>query len=189
MDRKIIVGTLTALFLSACNSTSNSNVSNYEADRNLESPKPAGCVPVSELSNKQNPVDIFTGLNACLVKEDFSSAAELYLAGMSYGFFDTKRVSDKTAHQAVSVLRMDIFGAQPQDVLDKLQTALTGLISNNTAICQSLTALGAPAYKPTYMIQHGMGAFTGKSTKDGLVESFDAEAAWKDALSTIPECV
>ena len=188
MDRKIILATVSALLLSACNSTSKSNLTNYEAAGNLESPKPAGCVSVSELSNKQNPVEIFTGLNACLTKENYSNAAELYFAGMSYGFFDTKRVSDKTAHQAISVLRMNLFGAQSQDVLDKLYAALTNISSDNAEICQSLTDLGAPAYKPTYMIQHGMGAFTGQSTKDGLVENFDSEAAWKDALSTIANC-
>lgn len=189
MDRKIILATVSALLLSACNSTPKSNVTNYEAAGNLESPKPAGCVSVGELSNKQNPVDIFTGLNACLINNNYSNAAELYFAGMSYGFFDTKRVSDKTAHQAISVLRMNLFGAQPQEVLDKLQVGLTNINSDNTAICKSLTKLGSPAYKPTYMIQHGMGAFTGQSTKDGLVENFDSGAAWKDALSTIAKCV
>jgi hypothetical protein len=189
MDRKIILATVLALLLSACNSTPTSNVTNYETAGNLESPNPVGCVSVGGLSNKQNPVDIFTGLNACLIKNNYSNAAELYFAGMSYGFFDTKRVSDITAHQAISVLRMNLFGAQPQEVLDKLQAALTNINSDNTAICKSLTKLGAPAYKPTYMIQHGMGAFTGQSTKDGLVENFDSGAGWKDALSTIAKCV
>lgn len=189
MDRKVFFGTVTALMLSACNSTPQDNATNYEATGNLESPKPARCVPISELSNKQNPVDIFTGLNACLTKKDYLNAAELYFAGMSYGFFDTKRVSDKTAHLAITVLRMNLFGAQPQDVLDKMQAALTNITSDNTAICERLTKLGTPAYKPTYMIQHSMGAFIGQSTKDGLVENFDSEVAWKDALSTIAKCV
>jgi hypothetical protein len=39
------------------------------------------------------------------------------------------------------------------------------------------------------MIQHGMGAFTGQSTKDGLVENFDSGVAWKDSLITIAKCV
>jgi hypothetical protein len=189
MDRKIILGTVTALMLSACNSTPKSNATNYEATGNLESSKSAECISMAELSNTQNPVDIFTGLNACLNENNYSNAAELYFAGMSYGFFDTKRVSDKTAHQAISVLRMNLFGSQSQGVLDKLQVALTSITSDNTAICESLSNLGAPAYKPTYMIQHGMRAFTGQSTKDGLVENFDLGAAWKDSLSTIAKCV
>ena len=41
---------------------------------------------------------------------------------------------------------------------------------------------------PIYMIQHGMGAFTGQSTKDGLVENFDSSSAWAKSLSTIAKC-
>ena len=181
MDKLIIVGFLAVLSLSACKSTPQNNVSNYNAKGNLESPKPSGCVEVNQLSNQQNPVDIFTGLNTCINDKNYSQAAELYFAGMSYGYFDTKRVSDKTAHQALSVLRMNVFGAQPKEVMDKIQVALDKISSDNSAICKSLTALGAPSYKPTYMIQHGMGAFTGQSPKDGLVENFNAASAWKDS--------
>ena len=189
MDKLKIISVLAIFSLSACNSTPQSNISNYNAKDNLESPKPSGCVAANQLSNQQNPVDIFTGLNSCITDGNYSQAAELYFAGMSYGYFDTKRVSDKTAHQAISVLRMNVFGAQPKEVMDKLQVALEKASSDNSAICKSLTELGAPSYKPTYMIQHGMGAFTGKSTKDGLVENFDTGAAWKDSLTTIAKCV
>ena len=189
MDKRVIFGTLTAFLLSACNSTPKSHVSNYEAAGNLASPKPAGCVSISDLSTKQNPVDIFIGLNACLNNQDVSNAAQLYLAGMSYGYFDTKRVSDRTAQQAIRVLTMNIFNAQPKAVIEKLQAEVKNTISDNAALCKNLMQLGAPAYKPTYMIQHSINAFTGQSTKDGLVENFDSEAAWQDALSTIGKCV
>ncbi|MEF1331004.1 hypothetical protein [Vibrio sp. M260121] len=186
---KLIIGVLAVLSLSACNSTPQHNVSSYNAQGNLESLKPSGCVEISQLSNQQNPVDIFTGLNRCMSEKNYSQAAELYFAGMSYGYFDTKRVSDKTAHQAISVLRMNVFGDQSKRVMDKLQVELDKISSDNSSICKSLTELGAPSYKPTYMIQHGMGAFTGQSTKDGLVESFDSAATWKDSLTTIAKCV
>jgi hypothetical protein len=156
---------------------------------NLESPNPSGCVAIASLLSSQNPIDIFTGLNSCLTQKNYTQAAELYFAGMSFGFFDTKRVSDKSAHQAISVARKNIFGSQSQDVLDKLKIALDEISSDNAAICQSLTHLGAPSYQPTDMIQHGMGAFTGQSTKDVLVENFDSNSAWKDAISTVVKCV
>ncbi|WP_198387126.1 hypothetical protein [Shewanella marisflavi] len=189
MDNLKIISIMAVISLSACNSIPQSNISNYNAKGNLESPKPSGCVAVNQLSNQQNPVDIFTGLNTCITDGNYSQAAELYFAGMSYGYFDTKRVSDKTAHQAISVLRMNVFGAQPKEVMDKLQVALEKISSDNSAICKSLADLGAPSYKPTYMIQHGMGAFTGQSTKDGLVENFDSGVAWQDTLTTIAKCV
>lgn len=189
MDKLKIIAVLATLSLSACNSTPQNNVSNYYAKGNLESPSPSGCVAVNQLSNQQNPVDIFIGLSTCMSVGNFSQAAELYFAGMSYGYFDTKRVSDKTAHQAISALRMSVFGAQPKEVMDMLQVELDKISSDNSSICKSLTDLGAPSYKPTYMIQHGMGAFTGQSTKDGLVENFNSAAAWKGSLATIAKCV
>lgn len=189
MEKLKLLSILGVFLVSACNSTPQSNTQNYIAKGNLESPKPSGCVAINQLSSEQNPVDIFGGLSRCIDEGSYVSAAELYLAGISYGYFDTKRVSDKTAHQAISVLRMNVFGAQPQPVLDKLQAELEKLSSDNANFCKSLIALGAPSYKPTYMIQHGMGAFTGQTTKDGLVENFNAEAAWQDALTTIAECV
>jgi hypothetical protein len=188
MDKLKIIGLLAVILLTACNSTPKSNVSNYNAKGNLESANSSGCVAINQLSNQQNPVDIFNGLNTCMNAEHYSQAAGLYFAGMSYGYFDTKRVSDKTAHQAISVLRMNVFAAQPKDVLDKLQVEIDKISSDNAGICTLLTDLGAPSYKPTYMIQHGMGAFTGQSTKDGLLENFDSVAAWKDSLTTIAKC-
>lgn len=188
-QRKIAI--LMAVFttMSACHAAPRSQVIDYQAEGNLESPRPAGCVQVNELSNEQNPVDIFAGLDRCLAQERYSNAAELYLAGMAYGYFDTRRVSDKSAHQAISVLRMNLFASQPGKALDKMQAALGKLYSDNRATCENLSMLGAPAYKPTYMIQHGIAAFTGHSTKDGLVENFDPESAWKEALSTIARCI
>lgn len=189
MDKFKLIGFLAVFSLTACNSTPHSNVTNYYSKGNLESPLPSSCVAIDRLSNKQNPVDIFTGLNSCIANGDYSKAAELYFAGMTYGYYDINRVSDKSAHQAISVIRMNVFGAQPKEVMDKLQAAIEKIASDNTSVCQSLTRLGAPMYKPTYMIQHGMGAFLGNSTKDGLVENFDSNSTWSNSLAKIAKCI
>lgn len=188
MRKFIIVTTFSALMLAACSSPPTSSVTNYQAQGNLESPKPSGCVGISRLSNEQNPVDIFAGLNICLSKNNYENAAELYFAGMAYGYFDTKRVADKTAHQAISVLSMNTVSSQSQESIEKLQSEITNISSSNAELCRKLYSLGAPEYKPTYMVKHGMGAFTGQSTKDGLVESFDAEVTWEESLAKIAKC-
>ncbi|WP_082828098.1 MULTISPECIES: hypothetical protein [unclassified Marinomonas] len=103
MKVKIISSIAVSILLTVCNISAQANVTNYESKGNLESPNPAGCIKVNELTNQQNPVDIFTGINTCLVNHDYKNAAELYFAGMSYGLFDAKRVSDNTAHQAILV--------------------------------------------------------------------------------------
>lgn len=46
--------------------SANAEVKNIEAQGNLESPAPAECVTVKQLNNKQNPVDIFSGINKCI---------------------------------------------------------------------------------------------------------------------------
>ncbi|WP_242521877.1 hypothetical protein [Motiliproteus sp. SC1-56] len=171
--------------ISACSST-DQKVVNYEAEGNLSRSKSIQCKPISQLSNKNNPVDIFTGIANCIENNNFQNAAELYYAGMSYGYYDTKRVSDTTAHQAISVLRMNIGGGMTEEQLQNLQHALDSLTPEK--ICPTLTRLGKPEYRPTYMIQHGLGAFTGQSTKDGLVGNFDPASAWLDSLSTIAKC-
>jgi hypothetical protein len=181
-------GRIVVASVSPLSSTQN-NITSYESAGNLESPKPSGCVQINSITNQQNPVDIFTGLNKCLTDGSYSQAAHLYLTGMSYGYYDTKRVSDRTAHQAISVLRMNIFSTHTTESLALLQTEVTKLTTNNSELCSSLNKLGKPTYKPTYMIQHGMSAFTGQSTKDGLVENFDSQQAWKDSISKIAKCV
>jgi len=189
MKTKIILSIVVSILLAVYNTSVQANVTNYEAKGNLESPNPVGCIKVYELTNQQNPVDIFTGLNTCLINHDYKNAAELYFAGMSYGLFDAKRVLDNTAHQAILVLRMNVFSSQSQDVMEKLQTELSRIISDNTEICRSLMNLGAPVYYPNYMVQHGIRAFTDRGTRDGLIEQFDSGLAWKEVLSTNVNCV
>lgn len=188
MKAKIISSIVVSMLLTVCNTSAQANVTNYEAKGNLESPSPAGCIKVNELTNQQNPVDIFTGLNTCLINHDYKNAAELYFAGMSYGLFDAKRVSDNTAHQAIIVLRMNVFSSQSQDVMEKLQTELTKITSENTEICRSLINLGAPVYYPNYMVQHGIRAFTDQGKTDGLIEHFDSGSSWKEVLSASVKC-
>ncbi|MCG8529956.1 MAG: hypothetical protein MI749_04750 [Desulfovibrionales bacterium] len=106
---------------------------------------------------------------------------------MSYGFYDTQRVEDKTAHQAIVVLRMNSLSREETE-LDKLQEQIDIVVSNNEDICRSLRNLGKPSYTPTYMIQHGIRALTGQNSNDGLVKGFDSKTAWRESLKMVPEC-
>ena len=183
--KKLLIITAITGFISACSSTDQKAV-NYEAEGNLSPSEAIQCKSISQLSNKNNPVDIFIGIAHCIENSNFQNAAELYYAGMSYGYYDTKRVSDTTAHQAISVLRMNIGGGMTEEQIQNFQQALDSITPDK--ICPALEHLGKPEYQPTYMIQHGMGAFTGQSTKDGLVENFDSASAWSKSLSTIAKC-
>lgn len=144
------------------------------------------CKSISELSNQNNPVDIYTGIPHCTENSNFQNGAELYCAGMPYGYRVTIRVAVPTAHLAISALRMDFVGRMTEAQIQNLQQTLDSLTSDKT--CPTLEQLGKPEYKPFYMIQHYMGAFTGQSTKDGLVENFDSSGAWSGSRYTIAKC-
>jgi hypothetical protein len=53
--------------------------------------------------------------------------------------------------------------------------------------CAQLRAKGPPTYYPSYMIQHGMGAF-GANNPTPLVDGFDPEPAWARALEQYIRC-
>jgi predicted choloylglycine hydrolase len=56
-----------------------------------------------------------------------------------------------------------------------------------SALCNRLRIVGPPDYHPTYMIQHGITAFTGGGG-NALVANFDSAAAWQESLNTYLHC-
>ena len=166
----------------------NSAILNLESERNLESPQPLACLPLSEVTATHNPVDLMAGVAQCIEQEDYQQAADLYTTAMTFGFFDTLRVSDQTAHQALMVVRMNAFTKAAQEELVKLQEVIAARLKE-PELCMRMQSLGAPQYHPDYMIQHGMEAFSAMpEEKGGLVADFDVQAAWQYALQTVPKC-
>ena len=163
-------------------------IRNYTTPGNLESNYNLGCIDVKDAKPIYNPVDLFKASKACITAHRYDEALRLYALGGAYGRYDMRRVADSTAHQAVTVARMEIFG----DVSDtdaqkfKASTALDNPAAK-AAFCADVSRIGPPNYFPRYMIQHGMGAFFG-AAKDGLVANFDAKSAWNEALSAYLHC-
>jgi hypothetical protein len=177
------------LGLSLLSLASLADSTNYEAKGNLESPTPASCVGMEKLSNKQNPADIFVGINECLSKKDYEKASYLFFAALAYGKYDTLRVKDKSAHQAISVLRMNSFSQLSKAEVAELQKSFGGLMNDQSQkkkLCDGLQALGAPDYSPKYMMLHGMSAFTGKG--GGLIEGVDSTEAWNSVKTEFAKC-
>ncbi len=164
-------------------------VTQYEAEGNLEAPDPAGCVAIDELRNTQNPADLFVGVVRCIEKEDYTSAVNLVLVAGSFGSFDTLRVADTTAHQALSVLQINTFGNLNEEQINRFTAALELFEPNSDNMrsnCKALEKLGPPAYYPRYMIQHGIRTITGEG--EPLVEGFDGEAAWNRVMTEVAQC-
>lgn len=184
----LVVAAIWAVLASEPSQQGENNVINLESERNLESTKPLSCVSLAEVTADHNPVDLIAGVAKCIEEKSYSQAADLYTTAMTYGYYDTLRVSDQTAHQALMVTRMNAFAQAKQADLVALQDAIAARLEV-PELCQQLTALGAPQYHPDYMIQHGMEAFSAMpEEKGGLVADFDAAAAWRHALQTVPKC-
>jgi len=184
MNRFLVI--LASVTIASC--ASNSGVTNIQSKENLEAPKPAECVSIDQLQSNQNPADIFVGMKKCLNSENYSAAAEMYYAAMIYGIYDTKRVSDKTSHQGIIVLRMNTLSSLTEQQLSLLQTEVNAILESNAQVCEALAARGLPTYHPTYMIQHGMGAFTGDQVSNGIIKNFDSQSAWLEAIDKTVKC-
>ena len=173
------------------NYTHAQKIISIEAEGNLESPNPCGCVEISEVTNKHNPADILNGMRKCIELKDFDKAAKLFVIAGVYGKYDTYRVKDQSAHQALIVLQQNILGDIEEENKQKFMTHLNKILEENSEefknLCQSIQQIGFPTYYPKYMIAHGIQAFTDNSG-DGLVEEFDSEKSWNLVLKSFLPC-
>ena len=165
-------------------------VVNHEAPGNLQKLQPLECVAVAQVSNTATPPDIYHGVAACAAQQRKEAMIALYLLGNMYARYDTLRVSDRTAHQAYSAMQMQL-GQQMSDADREMFGEALNASLNDTAFiaqtCQNIRRVGPPNYHPTYMIQHGMGAFLGRQG-DGLEQAFDGAASWQTLLTDYLKC-
>jgi hypothetical protein len=146
-----------------------------------------GCIAASEIKNVYTPPDLFQAYSKCAVAGRYDDAMALRLFAGSYTYFDTLRVPDPSSHDAFSVLTQ-YYPPRSAD-FDKLREA--GGKYKDTAspeslkFCADLKRLGPPAYYPTYMITHGLGAYM---SNDRSIKSIDVQAAWKETVETYARC-
>ncbi len=166
-------------------------ITNYEAPGNLQAQAPLGCVELSEVSNHNTPADLFPGVQACMEKREFRKAAKLFALAGVYGRVDQLRVADRSAHQAVTVLKMKHLGGFPKDDAKALTQGIMSIANDPKALgvmCADIRTLGPPDYYPAYMVQHGMGAFLGHGDAGPIRADFRMDAAWEKALDGYLHC-
>lgn len=183
---------LVALILSCAGSGSwAQEITNYTTEGSLEATHDIGCADSGQISNGHTPADLYMGLSECLEEGNLENGVLLFALAGVYGRYDTFRVSDPSAHQAMSVLRMtavDPIDESTRAKFDEILKNTLGSPDGLDRICREVRKIGAPDYFPRYMIQHGMKAITGDSTKDGLVTDFEPESAWEKSLDTYLHC-
>lgn len=168
--------------------TQHGNVTNLESKDNLKSFHHLDCIDVGALTTDDTPADMYPAVRTCINRGDLQRAARLSAIAGAYGRFDTLRVNDVSAHQALQVLQLNNLQDLSPEAKEKFQATVKEIIASNELAdrCAQARKLGGPTYYPTYMTQHGMSAFTGKG--GGLKENFNAAEAWESSLTGYLHC-
>lgn len=148
------------------------------------------CQSITSIENTQTPIDLTVSMVTCVREQRYDDAVDLFNVAGVFAKFDTLRVPDKTAHQAYSVLKMQAAQALSENEAQTFDAHLKNTLSKDgyhPTLCQAVKKIGAPTYKPTYMTNHGMAAFTGKSDIEPGTP-FDEKRAWGDVLETYLKC-
>jgi hypothetical protein len=195
---KILYISIAAFFLNVpysalATDTSNSSTQNQAVEKTVKTASTfnLGCITSKELQTKYSPVDLYQAMSQCVKMSQYNEAAFLFAAAGVYGRFDAQRVSDSTAHQAASFLQMQAreeMSIEENKTLDDTLNQTLGTPAGLELTCKEIARVGTPTYYPSYMIQHGMGAFVGSESSDALVIDFDAKTALKNALVSYLEC-
>src|SRR5687767_15441799 len=94
-------------------------VINYTTEGSLESTHDIGCADPGKITNEHTPADLYMGLGQCLEEGDLEGGVLLFALAGVYGRYDTLRVSDPSAHQAITVLRMDYLDSADESTRTK----------------------------------------------------------------------
>ena len=159
--------------------TKKGNVTNIETVGNLSPNAALTGNTLAEIKPENNPVDLLARAVE-LFPQNQRAAYQLGLAARLRAQFDQKRVADRTAQQAFSVLTM-----QPANerVLSWGGGSQTIGAEDHRAVLEWARKSGPPTYHPAWMIQHGMGAFGASSRVGaGLNAGFVAASAWSQVL-------
>ena len=172
-------------------SAAGAQVTNNVAPGNLAPTADPGCVTMATADVRLSPPDLALGVLACGRAGNWDAAAELYVLMLLRSDFDRRRVADVSAHQAGEVLTMQLNDSQSEADRASLSDAINRFASpesaQRAALCQMVLALGVPQHDPSWMTQHGMGAFL-ESQGDGLVPGFDPATGWDQVMRETVAC-
>lgn len=171
--------------------TKTTQIFKLESEGNLESTHSVGCIDIKKLNNKYTPADLYPAVVKCVKESDYDNAFALFMMAGVYGYFDEERVTDKSAHQAKAVLIMNNMSTLTNEEREIWKKEMGSNLAENSPklaqVCSEIKQIGYPEYYPSYMIQHGISAFTG-SNKTPLKTDFNPGETWKKALTDFLHC-
>ena len=163
-------------------------ITNYGNEGSLSISQELGCIDFTQAGPAHSPPDLFNASKECVYEDDFINAAKLCVIARIYGAFDSARVADKSARQAIKMLEIqynnDVRGSDMSYL-----TAQAKILAVDSDWCftlkKALIALGHPTYHPTYMILHGMSAFTEDPHQEPFIKGYDPKKIWAKVLAPI----
>jgi pentatricopeptide repeat protein len=166
-------------------------VTKLEAPGSVAPNADPGCVTMIAADPRLSPPDLALGILACGRAGNWDAAAELYVLMLLRSDFDVRRVADPSAHQAGEVLTMQLNDTQSEadraSLGDAIQRVADPDVTQREILCRKLRTSGVPQHDPSWMIQHGMAAFTGLQG-DGLVPGIDPAALWEQVMQETVAC-
>lgn len=161
-------------------------VANFDADP-LPSQRSDGieCMDKTKVDSNISPVELWKSIGQCINTERYEAGVYLYAVAGAYGRFDGMRVADKTAQQATKILPMATFGMFSGEKVEAFQNHIKRTLGDDRiriALCAEIAALPPPSYVPTYMLNHGMAAFTSDSQASPYAVPFNPNEAWPIAV-------
>ncbi|MDD5400086.1 MAG: hypothetical protein PHQ93_02725 [Sulfurimonas sp.] len=148
-----------------------------------------GCVGIDKLKSSVTPVDLAVGVMECIKNDKYREGVEMYMLFGAYGQFDTRRVIDTSAHQAIPALKMYISNTVTEAKREKWLQAVDTVVDDKNIgkLCTKIKQIGMPSYYPEYMIAHGLQAFNGGG-KSGVYADFHAKETWEGILEGYVRC-
>ncbi|KAA0997890.1 hypothetical protein FVF58_47125 [Paraburkholderia panacisoli] len=151
----------------------------------------AKCVKPDRISNTHNPVELNRMMVACVKQERLADATFLYAISGVYGRYDTLRVPDISAHQAVTIIRMATMASLSVDEKARFErevrTEMDDL-DHKRSVCSAIEKMGPPGYAPDYMTRHGLGVTPQRQAPDAPQLHNDPESRLRQALTGYLQC-
>lgn len=196
MKRAAVVALSVALCASAAaseeNCTTTGNVTNCQTPGNLKATQSPGCISLTETDATMAPPDLALSVLSCRDAGRTRDETELFALMMMRGYFDAYRVTDESARQAVTVLRIELSQRLGPEADAALTADLKRLLNDAQSpefkdFCARFSQLPVPSYSPDYMVAHGMNAVLGKADQPALKE-IDAAASWSSIIGQGLKC-
>lgn len=166
-------------------------ITRYTMEGSLEPTHDLDCISSNEVKNVYTPADLYPASRKCVEEGRYEDYIELFMIAGAFAVYDEHRVVDYSAHQARQVLILENFSDFEDPTKHEMQKLISAFIEDEkklSSLCKTARKIGPPEYYPSYMILHGIKAYTGDPHKEALVDSFDSEEAWNETLDKYLHC-